>query len=224
VSWLSQIGGVAALPGVIWGAAKQFATLPLFGTLMGAAVGVLAGAWLTGRRESKRALVDELNGVRAAMTLCFTISNRFISLKEQHVQPLTVEYEHFGQQYKAFLRQRGTPGTQTQFSVKADLRTVTPLRVPTELLERYVFEKTLVDIQALAAAVDLVGAIDSLENSMKFRNDLIAEIRASNLAGVALTETLLGLRNSQGVMMTGTARSSSRFPFTPTTVFISRRF
>jgi hypothetical protein len=77
---------------------------------------------------------------------------------------------------------------------------LTPVIVPIQVLERYVFEKISVRGRALAAAVDLVGAIDGFDKSVKYRNDLIAEIgKESPVQADLLMERYFGLRNANGV-------------------------
>jgi len=62
--------------------AKQFVGSNLFGTLVTAAFGAFAGAYLAGRVQHKRAVVAELNSIKAALSLCFTICKAFDSRKE----------------------------------------------------------------------------------------------------------------------------------------------
>jgi hypothetical protein len=45
-------------------------------TIVTAAFGTVIGAWLAGRSQAKRRIIDELKAVRAACALCFSITNR----------------------------------------------------------------------------------------------------------------------------------------------------
>ena len=79
---------------------------------------------------------------------------------------------------------------------------LTPVIVPIQVLERYVFEKISVRGRALAAAVDLVGAIDGFDKSVKYRNDLIAEIGKESPVQadlLTLSENTLAYRNLSGI-------------------------
>jgi len=99
------------------------------------------------------------------------------------------------------------------YELEADLQTITPLKVPTELLERHVFEKISIRGRALAAAVDLVGAIDGLEKSIKFRNDLITEFQqASPLPSKVLAEKYFGMRTEEGI-------TDEKFPSSVTAIY-----
>src|SRR5262249_49321540 len=148
-------------------------------------------------------VVEELNAVRAALLLCFAISNRYIMLKGQHVRPMRNRYEQVRQEHDEFLERarthRGPPPLAHDFH--ADLQTITPVLAPIQVLERYVFEKISIQGRALAAAVDLVGAIDGLEKAIAYRNDLIAQIhKESPVRPDLLAEQYFGLRNANGVI------------------------
>ena len=120
-----------------------------------------------------------LSAVCAALVLCYSVSNRFISLKCQHVRPMRDRYVQARQEYDEFKERsrthKGPPPLVYNF--QADLQTITPVIAPIQVLERYVFEKISLRGRALAAAVDLVGAIDGLEKAIAYRNNLIAEVR-----------------------------------------------
>jgi hypothetical protein len=189
------------LPGLFKTVAQYFPEFWL-GTLASAAFGAFAGAWINNRIQTKRAVIEELNAVRAALVLCFSISNRFISLKRQHVRSMRERYIQARQKYDdSKQRARTHRGPQPfVYNLQADLQTLTPVAVPIQVLERYIFEKISIRGRALAAAVDLVGAIDGLDKTIAYRNDPIAEIRKeSPLQPEILAERYFGLRNTAGV-------------------------
>jgi hypothetical protein len=172
------------------------------GTLASAAFGAFAGAWINNRIQTKKAVIEELNAVRAALVLCFSISNRFISLKRQNVRPMRERYLQARREYDEFKERarhhKGPPPLVYDFH--ADLQTLTPVIAPINVLERYVFEKISIRGRALAAAVDLIGAIDGLEKSIKYRNELIADIhKESPHQADLLAEQYFGFRNANGV-------------------------
>jgi uncharacterized protein (TIGR03382 family) len=75
---------------------RQFLGPNALGTLITAALGVLAGAWLTSRRETKRAVVEELNSISAALALCFSITSKFLGLKHSTSGPSRPGMKLFG--------------------------------------------------------------------------------------------------------------------------------
>jgi hypothetical protein len=117
--------------------------------------------------------------------------------------PMSARYEQAQREYKKFaLKKRLRVGPDLPvFELHADLQTLTPPKMPAELLERCVFEKITIRGRALASAVDLIGAIDGLEKSIKYRNDLIAEIqKLSPVPPKLLAEKYLALKNEDGII------------------------
>src|SRR6516164_2632197 len=151
---------------------RSYAPPYFFGTLVAGAFGAFAGAWAAGRVHTKRAIVAELNSISAALALCFSIRGLFIGLKKQHVRPLRDRFEQAKHEFQEATKGRKGP---VIYTLLTDFQTMTPVRAPTEALERHVFEKISLRGRALVAAVTLVGAIDGLDKSIKYRNDLIAE-------------------------------------------------
>jgi hypothetical protein len=133
------------------------------------AFGIAIGAWLTSRTQAKRRVVDELKALRAARAVCFSITNRALSLKRQQTRPMKERYDHA---VAAFQGHR-----QGLLELHMDLQTLSQLKFPSDVLERIVFEKTAIGEKGLAVTVALSGAIDDLRNSINFRNELISEFR-----------------------------------------------
>jgi hypothetical protein len=189
--------GIGGQPMVsLWGLANYLPPY-FFGTLAAAAFGAFFGAWVNTRIQTRKVAITELNNINAALALCFSISNIALSLKRQHVLPMKDRYDRTQQDHKKHLADRRlhkSPGPLV-FELHADLQTLTPLKMPSELLERCVFDKITISGRALAAAVTLVGSIDGLDKSIKFRNELIAEFaKMSPIPPKVLAEKYLGLR------------------------------
>jgi hypothetical protein len=177
----------------------QFFFGTLLGTLLAAAFGAFAGALATSRRESRRAVTTELNCINAALMVCFSICNAFVSLKRQHVRPMAERYTAARKQYERARVHKG--GGRAEERIQADLQTLPLIRLPIETVERFVFEKISVRGRALAATVSLTGAIDALHSAIKHRNDLITVFhRASPLPHDMLAEKYFGIRSATGVI------------------------
>jgi len=89
-------------------------------------------------------------------------------------------------------------GRATNFVFRAELQTLMLPKMPTELLERYVFEKVSIRGRALATAVQLASSIEGLAKAIENRNGLIDEFR-----GLPLNQRLnyyLGLRSAEGII------------------------
>jgi hypothetical protein len=153
--------------------AQSFFGPNIFGTLASAAFGAFAGAWVASRRETKRAVISELNSISAARALCFSICNKFLNLKQQHILDLHRDYNIDREQVIATLdamRAGVAPAAPIEFQL--DLQTLSPIWLPTQTLERLIFEKISIRGRALVAAVEVVSCIDALEKSIVFRNGL----------------------------------------------------
>lgn len=110
--------------------ANQFFASPLASTLVVSAFGAFAGAFAANRVQTKRAVVTELNSINSALLLCFSICNRAVSLKKQHVKPT---YELYHQSKRAFEAARGRRGpSSAPIALRADLQTMTPIIMPND--------------------------------------------------------------------------------------------
>jgi hypothetical protein len=90
-----------------------------------------------------------------------------LGLKRQLILPTYTEYqtsrEAFIKAREAFLKWRPDPIPE----FRANLSTITPIWLPTESLEKQIFERISIQGRALAASVELVGAIDALDKSIQ---------------------------------------------------------
>ncbi len=189
----------------VFDAADQFSKNAAFATLMSGAFGAFFGAVgaqvITSRYQTKQSVVAELNNVRAALMLCFSICNRFVALKRQLVLPMRNRYVHARQEYDLFKEQAQVHvgPARLVYELPADFRTISPVTLPSTILERQLFEKISISGRALAAAVDLLGAFDGLKKSIGDRNDLIAELhKRSPLPAKELTELYFGITTADG--------------------------
>jgi hypothetical protein len=185
----------------------KLSSFPGFDTVIAGAFGAFFGAWgahaIISRNQKKQALIKEVNSINAALILCFSISNSFISLKRQHVRPMFIRYNQVKEDYSNFLLRRKTNNgvSPLVFTLQADLQTLSMVRVPTEILEREVFENISMHGRGLVAAVQLVNAIDGVDKAIEYRNELIGEIRQrSPYPAKELTELYLGLSNEDGAI------------------------
>src|SRR5471030_204455 len=92
-------------------------------TIIVAAFGTLIGAWLTSRSQAKRRVVDELRAIHTAYTICFSITNKALAIKRQHIRPLKSVYEAEVSTYDAWVENPAHP-----LNLDLDLRTLSKLR------------------------------------------------------------------------------------------------
>jgi hypothetical protein len=146
-------------------------------TIITAAFGTLVGAWLTSRSQAKRRIVDELKAIHAAYALCFTITNKALSIKRQHIRPMKQKYDEVVSIYDAYAETR-----IGHLEIDLDLRTLSQPRFASDTLERIVFEKCSLGHRGLAAVVSVKDATDDLNLSIDYRNKLISDFQAKTPA------------------------------------------
>jgi hypothetical protein len=168
-----------------------------WGTFFTAAFGAFAGAFAASRSYTKRTVIAELTALSAAQALSFSVCNRFLGLKKQHVLPMKQRYEQVSKEHDKFLRlPRATRGA---FVFAADFQTIVPFSLPVSSLEKTILEKTSLRGRALLALVDLVGAIDGLREAIDTRAALSAEIRnRKDKTDGDVAALYLGIKTSEG--------------------------
>jgi hypothetical protein len=107
-----------------WG---DFVDANLYRTLIGAAFGTLAGAWLARRGQAKKEIVTALNNVAAAIELAGAICNRYMALKRQHVRPMWDALTALKKEYEARQKAGGGKGL---FRYTADPKTLSQTKAP----------------------------------------------------------------------------------------------
>lgn len=176
-----------------------------FGTLVAGAFGAFFGAlgaqFVIRRGQNRQELVAELNGTNAALSLCFFTTNVFLSLKKHQVRPMCDAYEDMQKKHAQFLAalKSYTGPRPPSFTIQADWETLSPPRIPSEMLERSVLEKISIRGRGFAAAAQLVNSVDLLEKAVLYRNDLIEEFRKqAPLPPKRLAEVYLGTKDQNG--------------------------
>jgi hypothetical protein len=172
-----------------------------FSTLISAAFGAFAGAFATSRRETKRAVIAELNSIAAARMLAFSICNKSLSLKGQLISPM---YEGYQQNRRKFIEaQRAfAAGDRSGTEFVGNLQSISPMWLPTESLEKQIIERISIKGRGLAAAIELIGAIDLLDQMIKTRTELISEFYNAPPEAPKLDLALkyYGLPNTRGIV------------------------
>jgi len=173
--------------------AQGFFGLNILGTLLTAVFGAIVGSWVASRRETKRTVIAELNTISAARALCVSICNKFVNLKDQHILPLHRDYHMDRELVIATLDAAKSGLTVNPIEVPYSLQTLTPIWLPVNTLERLVFEKISIRGRGLVAAVEVISCIDTLEKSINYRNELIAEFKKEPMSDRQKMERYFGL-------------------------------
>ncbi|MGY4352161.1 hypothetical protein ACVWXM_008654 [Bradyrhizobium sp. GM7.3] len=159
-------------------------------SLLGAGIGVLFGAWITSRAQTKRTIVAELHSLRSADALTFAIANKALALKKQHVRPMEEAFKAALAYHAAFLINPRGPLT-----IQIDLRSLSQLKFSEQSLEKIVLERCFLGGEAIATLVAVLDAVADLRASIDLRNELVKEFRATPPSGhKEKVERYLGLR------------------------------
>lgn len=163
-------------------------------SLLSAGVGVVFGAWIASRAQSKRMIVSELHALRSAHALCFSIVNKALAVKKQHILPLRVALNDALATYGAYIRNpRGVLAAQL------DLRTLAQVKFPSQALEKLILEKCFLGSEATATLVAVMDATEDLRQSTDLRNELVNEFRTNPPSDHQQSiERYLGLQTANG--------------------------
>lgn len=181
----------------------------IIGTFIASFAGVMGAHVLTERFKRKDQYLHELRSTNAAIMSAFEICNSMLSLKKQHVIELLEGHaaarEMFEQQKQAIAA--GTVPQGTVFNLVTDFRSLPLMKMPDAVLIKLVFERISSPPRAQTLTNTLTRTIDSLNVSIKQRNEMIDHWKAlpapTTPAGAAqLTNEMIsfyfGLRSAQG--------------------------
>ncbi len=186
--------------GAIWEFANSNFFIALVTAFAGAAAGAFGAQWIITRGERNRRLLQDIQATNSAIMVAFEIVNTFCALKNQHVRGLK---ETFDKQEKEFRgrferKRRGALAPGEVFEFQADLQTLTFPRTPTEVLQHLMFERVSVGGRPLSALTRLFVSLDSLADSLRQRNELIAHTKANPPDQNALIALYFGVPSGTG--------------------------
>lgn len=147
-------------------------------SLLGSGAGALAGAWiaqrLMERQKSREELLTEIRAVNSAITAAFTICNRVIGLKKQHLIEMKNKYNNDRENFSRSIGQQARGGRE--FTL--DLRALPQLVLPVDILKGTVANKVSADRRPLALIISIVETDLLLNQSIVFRNQLIEKFKS----------------------------------------------
>ncbi len=140
--------------------------------MLSAAIGVVFGAWVASRAQTKRTIVAELHALRAAHALCFSIANKALSIKKQHIRPLKFAFD---QALAAHGNYVANP--HGVFGLQIDLKTISQIEFPAPALERTLLDRCFLGGEGIATLVAVMDAVHDLKASIALRNQMVEEFR-----------------------------------------------
>lgn len=165
--------------------------------LVAGAVGAWAGSWATqrtiNRHQDLNAARAELRAVNHAINLSFTVANHYLGYKRQMTLPMLEAFKAVESDVRASI----SAGAK-EISFQLDFLILPIVDLPVSHLQDIMLEKLPIGGRGLVAAMQLRGAHQNLEDSLRERRQLIETFRSSGAKGRRLTEFYLGLADADG--------------------------
>lgn len=182
---------------------SEFVTA-LIGSLVGAGFGAWAGAYaaqkIATRARLKEEVQREIRGTNEAISVAFAICQSALRLKVSGVLDLRLRFDQTLAELELFdeARRRGALRNGETFRFLADLETITPFPIPSNVLQTLVFEKISVLGRPHQLALQIGQTWHSLSEAIICRNQLIDEFRARWPNGSLPPHIYFGLPDNDG--------------------------
>lgn len=167
--------------------------------LAGAGLGVWGAQRLAERSARRRELLDALRQANALVVLAATISNQALSVKKQHVAPLSKTYfeeKDAAETTNEILLRGETPQGVTQF--KAEMVHITPLTVPVEALKSLTYSAQLMPGRALALVAMVEQSLTELAHAIRMRSEQIELLKGRQMPMELFVQNYFGLKRRDG--------------------------
>lgn len=167
--------------------------------LAGAGLGVWGAQRLAERAARRRELLDALRQANALIVLAATISNQALSIKSQHIAPLSTTY--FEERKDAevtndILLRGGISERKVHF--KAEMVHITPLTVPIEALKSLTYSVQLMPGRALALVAMVEQSLTELSHAIGVRSEQIELFKNKEMPMELFVQKYFGLKRRDG--------------------------
>ena len=145
-------------------------------TLVAAFAGAYGAQYIAEKNRKKESLLSEVRNINSTIMIASTIGNTCLSVKKQIVKPLKETYD---KQLKGLLiyEKKNNEKKIQDPGIRANLAFISHQSLPTELLEKQVFGNTSVNARALSLTIALIEAVQLLNSSINYRNELIKDFK-----------------------------------------------
>ncbi len=180
---MSDISNFAEL--FSWQNVAGFLNSNFTAALAGALGGALTAQRIGDRAKQRGALLQEIRSTNAAIMVTFTICNAGLALKRQFVKDIYETYTARKEALEEFQRRHaaGQQDPDLPFEFRADFRTLQMPVVPIDVLRIQVYENISATGRPLALVAALIGAVASLDDTIRMRTALIERFRELGAAG-----------------------------------------
>ena len=156
-----------------WPDVKNFFNSGFFTAIAGSLAGAFFGAYAAQKvaENSKRRdeLLKEMRLTNAAIMVSFGICNTLLSAKKQHIRALKESFDTQSASLHAFMenKERGVIDGNATFEFHADFLTLPIIKVPTDILQKQVFESLSVGGRSLSLTTTLSQTVDGLNTAIE---------------------------------------------------------
>ncbi|QRP65329.1 hypothetical protein I6J77_07900 [Rhodanobacter sp. FDAARGOS 1247] len=186
----------------LWESLVGFLNSTFISAFLSALAGAGFGAWgaqrITERSARAKDLLEALRQANAIVVLASTIANQALSLKKQHVKPLSDRY--FSDREIAKVTNdnllNGAPAQTV--TLQAELRKMTPLTLPIEALKSLTFSAQLMPGRALALVSMIEQSAAELTRAVEARSEMIDNFHDANLPPHIFCQDYYGLERKDG--------------------------
>lgn len=183
-----------------WETVKSFGNSNFFTSFIGALAGAVGGAWAAQRIadnvKGRDQLLDEVRNCNIAIELAHGICSTFINLKEQHVRRLAQTYQEQRARVHAHydgLRTGAVPAGTVLDIGGLDLQTLSAIPIGVADLRAAVMQNVTAPARPRSLVAVLGQSVDTLNETIKLRNQQITAYRASDAPLNAKVAYLFGL-------------------------------
>jgi hypothetical protein len=184
----------------IFAAIQSSASSSIFTGAFGAFFGAWGAQAVISRGQRRQLVIAELNSINAALSVCFSICNTYANLKKQQALPIlqAVEQARLNRDSIVEKNKALSPPFRLPVEVNFDFQTIVAPKVPTELLERTIYEKIAIQGRGLGAFNSMVNAVNNLNSAISYREQLMHDFKERNPPANEKLRLYLGDKTADG--------------------------
>lgn len=185
-----------------WSQASTFANSAFASAFLSALAGAGLGVWgaqLVAERGTRtRELLEGLRQANAVMVLSTIIVNQALSLKRQHVSPLSERYFKDREVALAYHKKVLNGESPAPIVFQAEMVKVSPVAMPLDALKNLVYSAQLMPGRALALVAMIEQYSNELTHTVGLRTELIDSLRGTSLPHELFFQDYYGIERRDG--------------------------
>jgi hypothetical protein len=186
----------------IWESFATFLNSSFISAFLSALAGAGFGVWgaqrIAERSARAKELLEGLRQANAIVVLASTIANQVLSLKSQHVKPLSDRYFKDRETAKATNDKLLSGAPAQTFTFQAELTKATPLTLPIEALKSLTYMAQLMPGRALALVSMVEQSAAELAHVIETRSEIIEAFHSTKLPPHIFCQDYFGLERQDG--------------------------